>query len=127
MRVSQMAGVIGAYILSLGLFAPIYSVGVGDYKINHAFFETEIGKIMLGVAALSMLIVLTKYCRVLWLTAIPSLAGIGWSFYQLQTQKQENLTGQLTQIEWGWAVLTMGALFLVIAAALPGSKKDVER
>lgn len=131
----QMLGLIGSLILFVGVFTPIISlpiVGTMNYFQN----GKGDGVIILALAIVSLILTLTKRYRGLWLTGIGSLAVMVFTFVnfqmrmsEMQAQMESQLSGnpfrgladiamQSVQIQWGWAVLIVGAGLVIAAAAI---------
>jgi hypothetical protein len=131
----QMLGLIGSLVLFVGVFTPIISlpiVGTMNYFQN----GKGDGVIVLALAIVSLILTLTKRYRGLWFTGIGSLAVMIFTFVnfqmrmsELQAQMESQLSGnpfrgladmamQSVQIQWGWAVLIVGAGLVIAAAAI---------
>jgi hypothetical protein len=138
----QTIAIIGAIVLFLGVFAPIVSVPfLGD--INYFHNGEGDGVILLVLAAATVPLALVKLYRSFWLTGGGSLAVLAFTFVNFQSKMTElrssmekDLAGNpfaglgqaalgSIQLQWGWAVLVIGAC-LVIAAAIvrEGSTED---
>ena len=84
------------------------------------------GVIVLALAAISALLVVAKRYRALWLTGLTSLALIGYSFMRMSSalasverELADNPFRGLAnvQMQWGWALLGIGGILLLAAAA----------
>jgi hypothetical protein len=130
-----LLGLIGSIALCIGVFAPLVSmpiVGAQNYFAN----GQGDGTMVLGLAIISLLLVFTKRYRGLWLTGLGSLAMILFTFISFQnvvsdmkSEMRADLEGNpfagmaeamigTVQIQWGWAVLIVGAVLLIASAAL---------
>jgi hypothetical protein len=114
---------------------PIVSVPIMG---NMNYFQNGKGDgvIILILAVISLILTLTKKYRGLWLTGIGASAVMLFTFVnfqsklgQLKSQMDTDLSGnpfrglldmavQSIQLQWGWAVLLVGAVLLIVAAAL---------
>ena len=138
MCVKQLLGILGSALLFVGVFTPIVSmpiVGSMNYFRNG---EGE-GVVVLLLAGLSLLLALTKNYRFLWGTGGGSFGVMIFTFYSFQSEMSKQraalnteLAGnpfkelaeaamQSIQLQWGWAVMTIGAVLIIAAAAI---KKD---
>jgi hypothetical protein len=136
----QVIGLIGASILFIGTFAPIVSMPVVGSQ-NYFQNGKGDGTILIGLAVISALLTLLKKYEGLWLTSALSLGLLAFTFLNLQAKitgmeasmKADlvdnpfaaigNVMLQSIQLQWGWAVLVVGALFLVAAALRSGTTK----
>jgi len=147
MESRQLVGLTGALVLFIGVFTPIVSVPTVGY-INYFQNEKIDGVVILSLASISFLLLLTKQYRGLWFTGLVSLAVLLFTFINLQiriSEIKESLGVELAgsrspgladwavrsvQIEWGWSLLTIGAAFIVWAAAdkfVSGARKAAYR
>jgi hypothetical protein len=122
----QIIGFIGAAVLAVGVFMPLLTA---PYIGTINFFKNGSGDgiYILLIVAISVIIILARRYRWLYLTGIVSLLIIGINFLdfmsrisQLTTQLKDNMFGEWystsIQMQWGWAVLVIGALLLIVAA-----------
>ncbi len=134
MESRQVVGLTGALVLFIGVFTPIVSIPTVGY-INYFQNEKMDGVVILSLASISFLLLLAKQYRGLWFTGPVSLAVLLFTFINLQIRISEikdklgvelagnrppglaDLAIRSVQIEWGWSVLTIGAAFIVWAAA----------
>ncbi len=129
-------GIVGSIVLFVGVFAPIISAPfVGN--VNYFQNGKGDGTIVLILAVLSFVLVLTKFSVGLWLTGLGSLSVLVFTFVNFQTKMAEakakmdkDLAGnpfrgfadvaiQSAQLEWGWALLVVGAMLVIASAAIP--------
>ncbi len=131
----QMFGIIGSIVLFVGVFTPIISVPVVG-SLNYFQNGKGDGVIVLVLAVISMVLVLAKRYGGLWFTGVGSLALMLFTFVnfqvrvsQMREEMETKLAGnpfrgiadvamQSIQIQWGWAVLIIGAALLITAAAM---------
>jgi RNase P subunit RPR2 len=131
----QMLGLIGSLILFVGVFTPIISLPIVG---NMNYFQNGKGDgvIILALAIVSLILTLTKRYRGLWITGVGTLAVMGFTFVnfqmrmsEMQSQMESQLSGnpfrgiadiamQSVQIQWGWAVLIVGAGLVIASAAI---------
>lgn len=138
----QLFGIIGSILLFFGVFAPIISVPIVG-SVNYFQNGKGDGVIVLILALISIGLVIIKKYRGLWFTGLGSLIVMLITFVnfqmrlsQMQDEMETKLAGnpfrgiadvamQSIQIQWGWAVLVMGALFIVAAAAIRDNAEPV--
>ena len=134
MRTRHSLGLIGSVALILGVFAPILSlpiVGSANYFSN----GSGDGTIVLLVALISLLLTLRRRYEWLLTTGIASLAMLLFTFLNVRmrisamnAEAESTLAGnpfrgladvaiQSVQIQWGWIVLVIGSVLLIVAAA----------
>jgi hypothetical protein len=119
-------GITGSALLAVGAFLPLVSVPIVG-SITYVHNGRGDGIIVLALAVLSALIVLAKRFRVLWLTGLASLALIGYSFLNIRAaialMEMELANNPFrglanVQLQWGWAVLIVGAVLLLATAGM---------
>jgi hypothetical protein len=119
-------GLAGAAILMIGVFMPIVSLPVVGTMTYFKNGEGD-GTVILGLGAISLLLVLANRLRLLAVTGLLSLGILGYTFYSLQSRIAEmraNMERDLAgnpfaglargmmegvQLQWGWALLVAGA------------------
>jgi RNase P subunit RPR2 len=131
----QMLGLIGSLILFVGVFTPIISLPIVG-SVNYFQNGKGDGVIILALAIASLILTLTKRYRGLWFTGMGTLSVMVFTFVnfqmrmsEMQTQMESQLSGnpfrgladmamQSVQIQWGWALLIVGAGLVIAAAAI---------
>ena len=134
MESRQVVALIGAFVLFIGVFTPVVSVPTVGY-MNYFQTAKVDGVAILGLAILSVVLLLAKQYRGLWFTGTASLGVLAFTFISLQIRISEikdnlgvelagnrspsltDLVVQSVQIQWGWPLLTIGAVFILCAAA----------
>jgi hypothetical protein len=135
MNTKQLLGLLGSIILCIGVFTPIVSVPMmGD--MNYFQNGEGDGSIILILAAISLALVLAKKYSGLWFTGFGSMAVMAFTFINFQlriadmkAQMEKELAGnpfrgladlamQSVQLQWGWALLIVGAALVIASAAL---------
>jgi len=126
MNQKQLLGLIGVAILFVGVFAPIISAPIVG-NINYFQNGKGDGTIILILAVLSLIFTLMKKYKGLWFTGIGSLCVLFFTFINFQIQMNE-LNHELSgnpfaalaniQLQWGWALLVIGAVLLICSAAV---------
>jgi len=121
----QLLGLIGSAVLFVGVFAPIVSIPIMG---NMNYFQNGKGDgvIVLVLAVISLILVLLKKFKGLWFTGLGSMAIMTFTFINFQmaianTRTQMGIADmamQSVQIQWGWALLIIGAAFLIASAAI---------
>lgn len=131
----QLLGIAGAALLFLGVFMPIVKLPiVGD--MNYFQNGKGDGIFVLVFAVGSLVLVLNRQYKGLWLPSIGSVAVLAFTFMnfhskmsQMKAQMEVDLAGnpyrgladlavQSIQLQWGWAVLVIGVALLMAAAAM---------
>lgn len=141
--IAQLLGVVGSIVLFVGVFMPILSAPIVG-NLNYFQNGKGDGTIVMGLALISLVFVLTKTYTALWLTGLGSLGLLAYSVIrllaklsQLKDQAQAEMAGnpfqgltdammQSIQLQWGWAVLVVGA-GLVLAAGVVGERSETRR
>jgi hypothetical protein len=134
MSKGQISGILGSVILFLGVFVPIVYIPIVG-NLNYFQNGRGDGVIILVLALISLMLALTKRYRGLWFTGLGSLAVMVFTFINFHTQLSQlhlqlekdladnpfkglvKLAIESIQLQWGWALLIMGAV-LVIAGAV---------
>ena len=131
----QVVGFLGAAVLATGVFMPLIS---GPFGMTANYFANGKGDgvFILGMAVCSAALVLARNYRLLWLTGGLSLGMLAFTFYRLQSgvgqikaEMESSLQGnpfrgladaalQSMQMQWGWAVLVIGAVLILASAAM---------
>lgn len=131
----QLLGLIGSAVLFVGVFAPIVSIPIMG-NMNYFQNGKGDGTIVLVLAVISLILVLLKKFKGLWFTGLGSMAIMAFTFINFQinlantrTQMETELAGnpfrgiadmamQSVQIQWGWALLIVGAVLVIASAAI---------
>ena len=135
MNTKQMLGLIGSVVLFIGVFAPIVSVPIMG-NINYFQNGQGDGMIILVLAAISLILVLMEKYKALWFTGSASLAVMLFTLVNFQTKMSQfkadmeleladnpfrglaDMAISSVQLQWGWALLVVGAVLVIISAAL---------
>lgn len=135
MATKQNLGLIGSIVLFVGVFAPIVSIPIIG-NMNYVQNGRGGGVLIMILAAISLILVLKKRYGGLWLTGIVSLVLMAFTFIRFQIKMSDakkqmavDLAGnpfrgiadaamQSVQLQWGWAVLVVGAGLLIASAAI---------
>jgi len=135
MGTKQILGLIGSIILFTGVFTPVFSI---PFMGNITYIQNgkSEGTIVLVLAVVSLILVLTKKFKGLWFTGLGSAAVIALTFFNFQMKMSDmkakmgaNLAGnpfkglaemamQTVQLQWGWALLVVGAGLVIASAAI---------
>ena len=133
MNISQITGFLGSIILIISVFTPIVSVPIIG-SINYFQNGKGDGVIVLVLAVISFLFVFFNNYKGLWFTAGSSLAVMMFTIYNFYfkiAQAKINMKMELgnnpfsdfadialqsVQLEWGWAFLIVGVIFLLFSA-----------
>jgi hypothetical protein len=135
MKSKQLTGLIGSIVLFIGVFAPIVSVPIVG-NMNYFQNGEGDGTIILILATISFILVLAKKYGGLWFTGIGSLMVMLFTYMSFQSRMSQakadmetELAGnpflgladmaiQSVQLQWGWALLIVGAALLIASAAM---------
>ena len=142
----QTLGLIGSLVLFVAVFTPIISA---PFLGSVTYFQNGKGDgvIVFVMAVISLFLVLAKKYRGLWVTGIITLGMTVYTFIAVQTKMSEmqaqmetqlkgnpfrgiaDATMQGIQIQWGWALLIVGAGLLIASAAIKedGEEKAIQR
>lgn len=140
MGTKQLLGIFGSIALFIGVFMPIVSIPIMG-SMNYFQNGRGDGTIVLIFGAISLILALAKQFRGLWLTGLGSLGIMLFTFINFQskisqakTEMESQLAGnpfrglaeiamQSVQLQWGWAVLIVGAVLIIVAAAIKDDPK----
>ena len=136
-RTKQILAILGAVLLFVGVFLPIVSMPIVG-SLNYFHNGQGDGTIVLVLAVISMILAITLRFRGLWVTGLCSVGLLLFALVnflirmsQLREQMQTDLADNpfkgladvamnSVQLQWGWAVLMLGGVLIVVAAAMPG-------
>lgn len=131
----QILGVCGALVLLLGVFSPIASIPLLG-SLNYLHSGREAAAFLLFLVAVSLFLALLNRCGGLMFTGVAALTTLGYTFQRFQESLREfvseaaekgmdtpldelaELAAGSVQLQWGWAVLVIGSLLLVISAGM---------
>lgn len=148
----QLMGMIGSIILIVGVFTPIFRVpiislpslpGIEDLSnyflmgnLNYIQYAEGDGKIILILAAISLILVLIKKYEGLWFTGLGSIGVLLFTFIDFQSRRSQvianmewelagspfrglaDIAMQYVELQWGWALLIVGATLIIASAAM---------
>jgi len=135
MKTKQLLGLIGSIVLFIGVFTPIVSVPIMG-NMNYFQNGEGDGTVVLVLAVISLVLVLANKYKGLWFTGIGSLGMMIFSFINFQSKMSQakakmetelagnpfrglaDLTMQSVQLQWGWALLIVGAGLVIASAAM---------
>lgn len=140
----QIIGIAGCLITFVGVFMPIVSIPiVGD--LNYFGNGEGDGVFLLVLSAISLVFILVKWFKWLWLTGGASLAVICFTFINFrQTMSgakedisrdlQDNIFAEIgeamidtVQLKWGWAVIVIGIGCILACAALDSMEANARK
>ncbi len=137
MGTKQLLGLIGSIALFVGVFAPIVSVPIMG-NMNYFQNGKGDGTLVLVLAVASFILVLSKttFDAGLLFTGLGSMAVLAFTFInfrmkmsEVEAQMETELAGnpfrgladmamQSVQLQWGWALLIVGAALVIASAAI---------
>jgi hypothetical protein len=141
MNTKQMLGLIGSIVLFIGVFTPIVSVPIMG-NMNYFQNGKGDGTLILILAVVTLVLVLMKKYKGLWFTGVGSLAVMAFTFINFQmkisdmkSQMESELAGnpfrgladmamQSVQLQWGWALLIVGAGLVIASAAMKDESNE---
>lgn len=141
MNTKQILGLIGSIVLFIGVFTPIVSVPIMG-NMNYFQNGKGDGTFILILAVVSLVLVLSKKYKGLWVTGLGSLAVMAFTFVNFQmkisdmkSQMESELAGnpfrgladmamQSVQLQWGWALLIVGAGLIIASAAMKNESNE---
>ena len=134
-----LLGVVGSIVLFVGVFMPLFSVPIVG-NVNYFQNGKGDGVVIIILAGISLFLALTDRFKGLLITGILSLAMMGFTFFNFQYRmsqaraemsKSENIFKGLgekmletVQLQWGWAILIVGAGMLIAAALIKSSRNE---
>ena len=134
MKTKQLLGLIGSIVLFVGVFTPIVSVPIVG-NMNYFQNGKGDGTIVLILAIISLVLVLANKYKGLWFTGIGSLGVVLFAFINFQSKMSQakadmdaelagnpfrglaDMAMQSVQLQWGWALLIVGAALVIASAA----------
>lgn len=139
-NLNTILGIVGSLILVLGVFSPLLSMPVMG-TLNYFQNGKGDGVIVLILAVVSLLLSVSRRYRGLWFTGLASGGLLAFTFinFQMRFHKMEtemktkladnpfggvaSLVTEAVQMQWGWAVLIVGILLILVAAAFKPQKQ----
>ncbi|ENX13293.1 hypothetical protein F895_02597 [Acinetobacter sp. CIP 64.2] len=139
----QLIGFFGAFLLLIGVFLPVISAPlIGTVSlINNGKGD---GMIICGLAILSFVIIALKRIKLLWLSGGISFLLLSYDLYtiastisktkaEVTSKLQGNPFGGLAeammssiQLQYGWVILFIGCIILIITPYLQNNDKSEE-
>jgi hypothetical protein len=128
---SFILGLVGSAILFVGVFTPLVSTPIIG-TIYYFYNGHGDGVVILVLAGISVVLSLLKWYRGLWATGLASLALLAFTFTTFQLGMSQfhaaaddlfviagmrEVMFESVQLQWGWAVLVVGGILVVAAAA----------
>jgi hypothetical protein len=121
-----LIGGLGAILLFLGVFMPIFGMPIGG-SLNYSglYFQNGRGDgvLIIVFTLLAFLLLGRRSYNLLWLPGVASFGVLAYTYFNLQSRlsqaKREFGEDMIStvQLEWGWAILVVGAVLLLVAAA----------
>lgn len=133
LHTAQIIGFMGCLILVIGVFAPLVRLPLIG-SINYFRNGTGDGVLILALVAVSLILLLFREYRWLWITGLTSLGIISYAFISiittifkardaLESELSEDIFSELAnvlmevvQVEWGWIALFFGTGLILFAA-----------
>lgn len=126
-------GLFGSLALIIGVFSPVISAPLIE-NITYYRNGSEFGIAVLVIAGISLLVTFSRMYRVLPLLGAGALGVVGYTFINVQRKFSDarsqvsegigegalrdlaNSAIDTVQMQWGWAVLAVGAVLLLTTA-----------
>lgn len=128
-------GIAGAAILFVGVFAPIISAPIVG---NQNYFQNGEGDgiILIVLAAVAFALAVGRQFRILWVPGAGALSVLAYTYFNvragiadMRADLQTDLAGnpfagfaemavQSIQLQWGWALLIIGAGLLIASSVV---------
>ncbi|MDD2388428.1 MAG: zinc-ribbon domain-containing protein [Desulfobacterales bacterium] len=139
--IKHLLGIAGSIVLFVGVFMPIVKLPIVGYA-NYFHNGRGGGGIILAFALVSAFLSLTHRYKGLWCTGFGSLAMLAFTTFhylskmtQIKKEMNVELEGnpfkgfadaalESVELQWGWAVLVVGAALLVASAAIRGQREE---
>lgn len=137
-------GLISCSLLVVGIFCPLVRLPfVGS--INYFNNSKGDGIFVLGFAILSIILIFFNKFKALFLTSLASLGLLSYTYIHFQNiltttklEMETSLSGnpfagladlamQSVQLEWGWAILVIGSILLLMSAIISVKKPKLSK
>ncbi len=117
---ARLLGLVGAALLIAGPFVPNVAATFGVDLADFGGSQVS-GMIMLILGVLSLIPIIGGRLRWLWLTGLAALAALVFAF--VTSDASADIAATL-QNEWGWLVMLVGAMVLLLAGSLPSRRSS---
>lgn len=142
MVIKQLIGLIGSILLILGAFSPIVRIPIVG-QMNYINSGHGDGILILALGIISIILVLFKKYNPLVSTGITTLGTLGFTYFNIDNlikKSHAQLTRDLqgnpfkgiaegiinsVQIEWGFAVIIIGAILLIVTPLLKSNTEEI--
>lgn len=137
--VRQIVGIVGTIVLFIGVFTPIVSVPIMG-NMNYFQNGKGDGTIVLVLAVLSLVSVLIKKDAILFFTSLGCLGTLTFTFVNFKIGMSRmlaeasssddlfsglaELAASAVQLQWGWALLVVGACLTLTPIFLKSTPED---
>jgi hypothetical protein len=128
---SRILGIVGGVLLLIGVFCPLFGFDLMGVSQSVAYMGSGttswegLVMILMGIAGIA-LAVLRKY-KLLLIPGVIALAVLAYDYLTYKSKMSDALAGadssvreqmeNAVSLKWGWIVLILGALTLIIAGA----------
>jgi hypothetical protein len=144
MSQNQLSGLLGSVLLFAGLFTPIFSSPIKG-QLNYFQYNQVEAAILLLVAALALTFSLARKYQVLLFVGLAALGALAFTFLKFYIYTSgggdrwlkkfsdspfegiNRLVQQTFSLDWGWALLLVGAVLVLAASSLKGYSGGRER
>lgn len=136
-----MCALLGAASLGLGVSAPALDVPIFG-EIAYIQYATAEGSAILVLALFSLLAAVLGKFRWLWITGLGTCGALMTTFLRIHDSLEETRAQaaiqpaghpmrelaeaaiQLVSFQWGWVILVLGVLLVLLAAGAPGRRSS---
>ena len=132
---SRILGIVGGVLLLIGVFCPLVGVDFMGQSMSVSYIGSGTGTsweglvlILLGIAGIALAAM--RKGRLLIVPGIVAIAILAYDYFSFKSKMSESLAGagdamrqqmeDAVSMKWGWIVLLLGAIALLIAGAMGG-------
>jgi len=129
---SRMLGIIGGVLLLAGVFCPLVGVDILGQSMSVSYIGSGntswegLVLILLGIAAIALAVL--RKGKLLIVPGVVAIAILAYDYFSFKSKMSEQLAGagdamreqmeNAVSMKWGWIVLLLGALLLIVAGAI---------
>ena len=129
---SRIVGIIGGVLLLIGVFCPLVGVDILGQSMSVSYIGSGqtswegLVLILLGIAGIALAVL--RKGKLLIVPGIVAIAILAYDYFSFKSKMSEQLAGagdavraqmeNAVSMKWGWIVLLLGALALIVAGAV---------
>lgn len=133
---SRILGIIGSVLVIAGIFCPLVNVSILGVTHSTSYLDSFRGGggidgiIIAGLGVISLVLAALNKTRILIATGILTLCLLALDYFTFKSKMSElsSLNEEMaatissgTTLQWGWGVLLLGALLLIVAGIMKKS------